>query len=190
MRPAELKPFDVLLYRNSGWLGNLIAWGEWNGTRNEALEYSHVAVVYDDKRGFEMNPPAAHFIDLDAQPWERIDVFRVRVEGQDFFDDVVARDASRLQADAMLGMKYDYGFIARACGVSLLSRIGLRGLAEKIMQRNDQNVHRAVCSSTAQEIVEAGMQIVYPGTNVEPAGIGEGSMRPSDWPRSPYVQKI
>jgi len=189
MRPAQLKPFDVLLYRNSGWLGNLISWGEWNGTKNEALEYSHIAVVYDPAagKGFEMNPPSAHFIDLDKQPWDRIDVGRIAVDGQDVFDDVVAVDAARAQAHAMLGMRYDYGFIGKSLFVSVLARVGLRGWASQVMARKDSNARRAVCSSTAQEICEAGLSVDYLGMHLEPEGIGEGMMRPSDWPRSPLL---
>jgi hypothetical protein len=200
-RPTEpLKPWDVLLYRNYGWLGDAIGWAE--SAQNGDSRYSHVAMVYPDlAQGFEQNPPCVHLFDLETVPWDRVDAVRLSVGGVDFFNDPQAVQASLEQATKLLHFKqnsdgtwsgepYDYGFIAKALGVGLLEHIGLEGLAGKIMQQAQSTQHEIVCSNTAEVVANAGLHLVHPLLRLEPVWAGVGAMRPSDWPLSPLVRGL
>ena len=178
-----LKPFDVLLYQNYGYMGTLISWGEWVGRPGEALQYSHVGLVYADiTQSFEMNPPAARVFPMSQVPMNRLDVWRLAIGGVDVFDDADAVAAAKAQADAMVGKPYDYGFIGKALGASVLARVGLSGLASRWMQANQPTQHSAVCSNTAEVVIGAGVRVHHPDWTIEPQGIGPGEMEPSDWP--------
>ena len=179
----KLKPFDVLLYRNQGTIGKLIAWGEWVGKSGEATEYSHVGLVYaTTDQSFEMNPPAARVFPIDQVPFDRVDVWRLAVNGVDVFDDPDSVAASKAMADKMIGEPYDYGFIGKAFGASLLARIGLTSAASWVMKSTQSTQHRAVCSNTAECVIKPGLWVKHPDFRLEPESVGDGDMEPSDWP--------
>lgn len=196
MRPANLLDYDVLLYRNQGWLGAGIAWGEWGGEDPGAdMDYSHVALVYDVAKGlaFEMNPPSAHTFALDTVPWDRVDVYRLMLKGMPLFQQLTAVGSADSRLKKFLGPPpepYDYGFIGKCLGADLAARVGLVGVATWLMQQNQMVQHQAVCSNTAEAVIEAGLWQVSPQSVLRPAGIGEDDMRPCDWPASPLVAKV
>lgn len=190
-RPTDLKAGDILLYRNFGWLGNLISWGSWNGTPGEALEYSHIGLVYDANSSVEMNPPASRKFLLSEVPWDRVDVFRLDVEGANPFDDPAVIAAFQAACDAHLGEGYDYGFIAQTAGLGVLARIGLGGLSRWIVSRNNPapSFHHLVCSTWAEMLEEIAVRVKDLLFDLF-SDLGDREAKPSDWPRSQYVKRI
>lgn len=190
-RPSDLKAGDILLYRNFGWLGNLISWGSWNGTPGEALEYSHIGLVYDANSSVEMNPPASRKFPLSEVPWDRVDVFRLDIKGMNPFDLDKVLAAFQAACNAHLGEGYDYGFIAQTAGLGILARLGLGGLSRWIVSKNNAapNLHLLVCSTWAQMLVTTAVQTLDPGFDLF-TDLGDREAKPSDWPRSEYAKRI
>lgn len=195
-RPQDLQPGDILLFKNYGWLGELISWGEWNGEPREALEYSHIALVLDDLQAVEMNPPESRKFLLSEVPWERVDVFRVQTSvpppGLTPFILVSTRKAFQEEAVRRLGEHYAFGYIAQAAGVGILARLGLGKVARWLMNRPNPMPakHGDVCSTWAEEVVsEAIRQTIDPAFDLFP-NLGADRARPSDWPTSPFVQPV
>lgn len=194
-RPDDLMPGDILLYRNFGLLGSLIAWGEWTGTPREALEYSHIGLVLNDTESCEMNPPASRRFPLSEVPWDRVDVFRVIVKdrGQDVAPLVLAsvRQAFQDEAVKRLGERYNYGFIAQSLGLSILARIGLGSWARNLVTRANPlpNKQRDVCSTWVEEILTTAIRGYVPDFDMFP-NLGDDRARPSDWPLSPFVMRL
>jgi hypothetical protein len=192
-RPAQLKPFDILLYRNHGLIGALIEFGE----KDEPglSSYSHVAMVYDPESGtaIEQNPPAAHLFALAKVPWHRVDVFRLKLKGKDIFDDKKAIRAAQDRALRFLGPPpepYDFGFIGKALGLDLLCRMGFKSAASRISHHYNSTKHASVCSTTAEVIAEAGLWAIHPKLSLVPVYLGEGEMKPGDFPESPLAYLV
>ena len=191
MRPVELKPGDVILYRNNGWLGSAISWGQWRGTSKEALEYSHIGVVYDFIRSFEMNPPAARLFSLNEVPWDRVDVWRVSVDGANPFDQAAVVAAFQKACDSRVGEKYNYGYIASLLGMGLLSRVGLGGVSRWLLGKANPApaMHRDICSTCADEVLTAGISLIKPDFDFFD-DLGPDQAAPSDYPRSKYLVRV
>ena len=186
-RPSVLKPFDILLYRNHGLIGDLISWGE----KDEPglSSYSHVAMVYSPEAGtaIEQNPPHAHMFALGQVPWHRVDVFRLKLKGKDVFDDRKAVRGAQHRALKFLGPPaepYDFGFIGKCLGLDLLCRLELSGLATRFSHHFNSTKHQSVCSTTAEAIAEAGLWETHPKISLLPVYLGVGEMKPGDWPES------
>ncbi len=195
MRPADLQPGDVLLFRNFGVLGSVLSWFEWNGRSGEALEYSHIALVLNDTEACEMNPPASRKYPLAEVPWDRVDVYRVSVDSmgtlyQPFRLNTV-RNAFQAEALRRLGERYNFGYIAELAGVGILARIGLGKISSWLMNRANPapDNHRDICSTWAEEVVEVAVGVIQPGFDLLP-DLGVNEARPSDWPRSPWVKRV
>lgn len=191
MRPSILKPGDIILFQNFGWLGSAISWGEWNGSDKEALEYSHIAMVLNDTEVVEMNPPASRRYPLIEVPWNRVDIYRVDADGVNPFDLDTVRSIFQAEAIRRLGEGYDYGLVAQAAGLSLLARIGLGGISRWILSRNNlaPDFHRYDCSIWVEEVESYAIRQVDPKFDFFP-NLGNRQARPSDWPLSPFVKKL
>lgn len=191
MRPTDLRPGDILLYRDAGWVSKLISWFEWNGESKEATEYAHIGLVASPSTSAEMNPPASRAFDLAQVPWDLVDVWRVGVNGQAMMDDPMVLQKFTETVNRRLGEKYNYGYIATAMGVGLLARIGLNGLSRWILARPNPapDHHRDVCSTWAEEVLTEAIQVVLKDFDFFP-DLGENRARPSDWPRSPFIHKV
>lgn len=192
MRPAQLYPGDILLFRNFGWLGALISWGEWTGKPKEALEYSHIGLVLDDLQACEMNPPASKKYLLSEVPWDRVDVWRLQTEdGWALVNSPKMVAAFQAEATRRLGERYNFGYIATLAGVGLLARIGLGGFSSWLMNRANPapDNHRDICSTWAEEILTVAVRTVRPDFDLFP-NLGDNRARPSDWPTSPFVQQV
>lgn len=191
MRPDKLYPGDILLYLNHGWLGNLISWGSWTGTSQEALEYSHIGLVLDDLQSCEMNPPASRKLLLSEVPWDRVHVWRLGIDGVEPFMLEAVQAKFQELAVKRLGERYHYGYIATSLGVGLLSRIGLGGVSRWLMNRSNAapDLHRDVCSTWAEELLSSAIQEWMPTFDLFP-DLGENRAKPSDYPRSRYLKRI
>ncbi len=191
MRPQDLRPGDILLYRNFGWMGSVLSWFEWNGRSGEALEYSHIGLVLNDQESCEMNPPASRKFPLGDVPWDRVDVYRIETPDMHPFLLDSVRSAFQAEALRRLGEKYNFGYIATLAGVGLLARLGLGGVSNWLMNRANPapDNHRDICSTWAEELIMAGMQAVDPKFDLFP-DLGPNEARPSDWPRSPWVKRV
>lgn len=187
MRPADLYPGDLILYKNHGLVGNLIAWGQWNGTPQEALEYSHVGLVLDALQSIETNPPSCRKFWLGDVPWDRVKVYRVRIEGVEPFRDSKVQDEFVRRAVTQLGRPYGYGNVAAALGIGILARLGLGGLARKIASKDGPA--GADCSILAETLVADTLKRWHPGFDLFP-DMGERWARPSDFPRSPFIHPV
>lgn len=186
MRPSQLLPGDVLLYRNFGWLGNSISWGQWRGTSREALEYSHIGLVLDDLQSVEMNPPASRKFWLADVPWDRVDVWRIVIEGKAPFEDELMQRRFQDLALARLGERYNFGYIADLLGAGLLARLGLGGVSRWLLAKGNPmpGLHRDICSTWAEELLQATIPIdLFPD-------LGENQAAPADYPRSPYLIRL
>lgn len=199
-RPEELLPGDILLYRNFGWLGDAIAWFEWNSTPGEALQYSHIALVLNEGQAVEMNPPVSRVFPLSEVPWDRVDVYRLDVLGiskeapQVSVDPFLMTDIMRcfqFHALARLGESYAFQYIAQSAFLGVLARVGLPGVAHWLAARPNPapEVHKDVCSTWAEDLVTDAVQMVIPNFDLFP-DLGSDRARPSDWPRSPYVKPV
>lgn len=190
-KPENLLPGDVLLYLNHGWLGNLISWGQWNGTPGEALEYSHVGLVLDDLYSVEMNPPASRKFPLSEVPWDRVHVYRLGLGGRELFTVGVVQEAFRREALRRLGERYHYGYIATALGASLLARVGLGGASRWLLNRANPmpGMHRDVCSTWTEEVLTAAVKAHVRQFDLFP-NLGDNRARPSDYPMSPFLAKV
>lgn len=193
MRPAHLIPGDVLMYRNHGFIGMLTAWGEWSGRKGEALEYSHIGVVYDSNSSFEMNPPAARIFSLSEVPWDRVDVYRLDVNGVLPFEaslNIVKAFQQACDLKVQSKEPYNYGKIAGFLGLRILGFI-IPGVSRWALSK--QNVmpgkHLDICSTAAEEVLEAGIWKVKPGFDLLPA-VGVDQAMPSDFPSSPNFKKV
>lgn len=191
MRPAILLPGDVILYKNHGALGSLISWGAWKGKPQEALEYSHIGVVYDGARSFEMNPPAARLFLLDEVPWDRVDVWRFNVNGiNPFADHAPTIEAFQAACRKRVGQRYAYGTIAGFLGLRVLGFM-LPGASRWLLSKGNPmpQGHRDICSTCAEEVIEEGAWVKFPGLDLIPS-TGKDQAMPSDFPTSPYFHKV
>lgn len=191
MKPSNLIPGDILLYKNHGWLGAVISWGSWTGTPKEALEYSHIGLVLDDLQSVEMNPPNSRKFSLDEVPWDRVDIWRVNIEGVNPFQIEIVRKHFVGYAMSRLGEKYNYGYIATSAGLGLLSRIGLGSVSRWLINRSNPMPGNKmdVCSTWAEEVISEPIRLLKIDFDLFP-DLGENRARPSDWPRSPYLVKV
>ncbi len=196
-RPAKLLPGDVILYLNHGTLGKLISWGAWTGKPKEALEYSHIGLVYDENQSFEMNPPSARLFPLDQVPWERVDVFRLNIGGvnpiaetaQGFKDFQVACRKMAGQ-DGKPAETYKYGTLASFLGLRVLGWLSPAAARWVLSKKNmTPGTHEDICSTAAEKALNAGIWGSFPGLDLIP-DTGDDQARPSDFPASPYFVKV
>lgn len=194
MRPVGLKAGDILLYRSSGsWksIGTWITFGQWRGTPGEALEYAHIALVFDETQACEMNPPKSRLMPLDGESWDSIDVYRLDVKGICPFDNQRVLDAFHASVRSNLGESYNYGRIAGLLGLGVLARIGLGGVSRWILSKNNPNSasHREICSTWAEDRIEDSIRTLDPEFNLL-SDLGKDQASPADFPRSPWIKRV
>ncbi len=180
----QARPGDIILFKNSGWLGAAIGWSEWDGGRGN-YGYSHIAQVFDEAQVCEMNPPCSRLFKLSEVPWERVDLYRFKIDGVNPYADSLKLQALKTFTVPRLGMKYDYVFIAKSLGVGLLARIGFAKWARNWQNTADTSKERDVCSQWLQDNNERALSPVdlFPDSKAV-------NLRPSDWPLSPYLEKL
>lgn len=173
-----IQPGDILLYRPTAGIGDLLSWGEWTGKDREALEYCHAGIVLTAVQGYEQNPPATHYVDLSKEPWDRIDIWRIRSE--------YTVDPAKLLAYAAANMniKYPYLKIGQFFQATLLARIGLVKAARWVngLWAHD-DPHGYVCSATACACLSyaaSGNKAIWPCpiADMRPADIPLGQVFP------------
>lgn len=182
MRPSKLLPGDVLCYKGTDLLGKLISWGEYTDG-HEHTQYTHVALVFDATRLIRQNPGGPAFEDLDAQPWDQIDVFSLNLP----IDRTSQKWADSLDQARLKHWTETYGFseFADYTFEDLEARIGAISDAEK--QRDEANKfldnHQSVCSGFAVQEVLPDAITIYSGDpcNLFPE-LGPGQVRPADIP--------
>lgn len=182
---SKIRPGDIILYQNQGWIGNAIAWSEWDGGRGN-YAYSHIGHVFSETHSAEMNPPCSRIFSLDEIKWEHVDIYRFNIGGKNPFDDPATLKAFQDYINPKrLGMKYNYGFIFKSLGIGLLARIGFQKWAQKWATHTDADTHTEVCSEFCQDNAEYAI----PEVDLFPDRKGIG-IRPSDWPLCPYLVKV
>lgn len=194
MRPVGLKAGDILLYRSNGsWksIGTWITWGQWRGTSQEALEYAHIALVFDETQACEMNPPCSRLMPLDGENWDLIDVYRIDVKGISPFDNATVLNAFHASVRSNLGERYNYGRIAGLLGLGLLARIGLGGVSRWVLSKNNPNSgsHCEICSTWAEDRLTDAIQSLDKDFDLFP-DLGKDQASPADYPRSPWIKRI
>ncbi len=189
-RPNDLKPGDILLYKNHGIVGQLIGWFSWDGGRGNT-NYSHIGQVYDDVNSCEMNPPASRIFDMKELDFERIDVYRFNIAGKNPFDDPITLALLRSYAKSRVDMKYDFGFIGEALGAGLLARLGATNLAKRWIHNTTRDKHREVCSTWCEDNNTKVFKAVF-GADFDlfPDFKEEETTKPSDWPSCPFLVKV
>ena len=171
---ATIRAGDILLYRAAPGIGSVISWGEWSGEPGEALQYSHAGIVLNPAtaQGYEQNPPSTHYVNLLAEPWDRIDVWRVNPQ---YYVDAVKLEA---YAAAHLNIPYPYEKYFRFVEAALLARVGLIKAALAIDDSGGRSdPHWEECSATACATLNAA---ITDSTGLWPK-IPE-NMRPADIP--------
>lgn len=179
---AKILPGDILLYRVPAGenIGKYISWGEWDGGRGD-YKYVHAGLVLSPAldKGFEQNPPATHYTTLSGEDWSRIDVWRIKpgiIMNPVKLDDWCKAD---------LNVKYPYGKYFRFLGASLLARIGLQTLAQKLDAGGTHSDKSwAVCSATVCMALTAatGNDKLWPKL--------DENMRPCDIPLGQVVRVL
>lgn len=190
MRPADLIPGDTLCYKSHDILGSLISWGEWT-TGHENTSYVHIAGVFDNKRLIRQNPGGPAFEDLDAQPWEFIDVWRLKEQPSDMVAFQKALEGARVYHWSE-GYAYsefgDYVFSDLEARVGAMTDADARRKAANWMVSN----HASVCSVFwGQEVLQDALAIVRANSDFRmfPA-LGPGQARPADYPMSPRLFQV
>lgn len=173
MRPTVLLPGDVLCYKKHDLLGNLLAWGEWvDGHENTA--YVHVAMVFDSSRLIRQNPGGPAFENLDAQPWDFIDVYRLNVPTPEPWNECLegAREKHWVEG-------YAYRSFVNLEFSDLEARLG--AIDDAVARRKAANWAMAAITSDCSVFI---LQEILPdalGVNLLPK-LGPGQARPSDVP--------
>ncbi len=184
------------MYRNYGVLGGLISWGAWTGKPKEALEYSHIGLVYDGMQSFEMNPPAARLFPLSEVPWDRVDVLRLNIGGVNPIGSEKGLEAFQLSCRQMAGQQgqpaetYKYGTIAGFLGLRLLGFVAPAATRWILSKKNlSPGKHEDICSTAAERALNAGAWTMFPGLDLIP-DTGEDQARPEDFPASEYFERV
>ncbi len=150
----DLQAADILLYHvlasDTLDIQRLISLGERDGS-NADTQYYHAGLVLDPAKdqGFEMNPPASGYTSLQAQPWNRIDVYRP----------TVPVDLGRLQAWCAVnkGTPYPYEQIAKFLGADIAADVTGFDILEKWLDAplsTPRSPHLDVCSATVADALD------------------------------------
>ena len=176
----SLRTGDILLFRPSSLLGRLIRWGQWTGKSQEATEYCHIALIYNEFLAIEMNPPKSRYFNISTINWEYVDRYRLTIP--------IDFNTFRNIAASRINEKYAYGYVAKWLGLGLLARIGLKDLSAWFLRHSSAS-HGDACSTWAVEVLEATIRKQKQGFSLLSEN-GENNIRPADIPKSKYLIKI
>ena len=194
MRPSVLYPGDTLCYKGTDLLAKLLSWGEWSDG-HEDTAYTHVALVFDGTRLIRQNPGGPAFEDLDAQPWDQIDVYRLK---EPYFyepTDVIWLSALEAARQAHWNESYGYAEFGNLVFSDLEARIGLMQDADARRKAANWALsnHASYCSVFAdQEVLQDAVRLrgswgddfqMFPN-------LGPGQARPADIPLSPLLYLV
>lgn len=207
MRPAILKPGDVLLYQGIDWLSAGIQWGQWVDGHEDTSRI-HAALYFGSRLGKDgiwivrQNPGGPAFELADLQPWDRIEVRRLTLKGGltgamiQPGGDMVFQAAFRAAVADHMNDGYAYQEITDYLGEDLLARLGQGMESEELRKKAALflDAHKNCCSEFDRIVLNQAWnrwsdQLGPFQFDVLPE-LGPGQARPSDLGSSKFLLPV